>query len=242
MDHAARDKILVLFAVRLHVRGGGVRLERVLALPFLDHHERIGAVCGRSHVLYVHRRAVFDAARLREYGRAIGGKILEYCGALARLRCDDGDDVDHGFSSGFLQRRRKGTTLAGFAKAVVFGGWRGPPCQFSTMARQFCRNDSGAKIGVPASSIMSATTAPIHVSTRPTTPTISVARRLPRRPPRRSCAIVPPSSGKAGSRVRRPKPRLRMAASSSVRDKMAGASNGAPDCGASAAPLPAASQ
>lgn len=59
---------------------------------FLQHIEVPGTWLERGRI---DRGAVFDAARLGQHGRAVGGEGFEQSGALARLGGDDGDDVDH---------------------------------------------------------------------------------------------------------------------------------------------------
>jgi hypothetical protein len=50
----------------------------------------------------IDRGAVFDAAGFGEHVRPVGGEVLQHGLALAGLRGEDGDDMDHGISSGFL--------------------------------------------------------------------------------------------------------------------------------------------
>src|SRR4051794_5271331 len=97
VDHPARNQVLGLRAIRLHVRRNGMGVEVVGALPLLQHHERVGAEPGleASHTLGIHRRAVFDAAGLGMHRRHIGAERLQDFLALAGLGGDDGDDVDH---------------------------------------------------------------------------------------------------------------------------------------------------
>src|ERR1051325_6911582 len=75
---------------------GGVRLQMVEALPFLDDDKGVGAVFGAGAALGVDHRAVFDAAGLGMDRRHVGAEMPEHFVALAGFGGDDCDDVDHG--------------------------------------------------------------------------------------------------------------------------------------------------
>src|SRR5690242_5643118 len=76
-------------------------LQRVGALPLLDHDEGVGAELGleRAHALGIDRGAVLDAAPLSAHRRHVGTEVAEDLVPLAGLGGDDGDDVDHAFCS-----------------------------------------------------------------------------------------------------------------------------------------------
>src|SRR5436190_8450878 len=98
VNDAAREQLLGLRAVRGHVWRGSMGLERVHALPLLDHQERIRApvLLDRQRRIGVDRGAIFDAALLGAHRRNVGAERSEHFLALARLCGDDGDDMDHG--------------------------------------------------------------------------------------------------------------------------------------------------
>jgi len=94
VDGPASDEVPGALAIGLHVRGDGMRLQRLRALPLLDHHEGVVAEAVRA-ALGIHRGAVFDAALL---GMDLGDDLPEFLqqgGALPRLGGDQGDDMDH---------------------------------------------------------------------------------------------------------------------------------------------------
>src|SRR5712671_7021499 len=78
VDNAARDHVPGLGGVGGHVRGGGVCLQRIRALPFLDHDKSVGAELGleAADALGVDRRAIFDAALLGMNRRYVGVEFL----------------------------------------------------------------------------------------------------------------------------------------------------------------------
>src|SRR5256885_16937899 len=85
VDDAARDQLLRLRAVGGHVRRRGVRLERLQALPLLDHQERVVAalLLERSRRIGVDRGAVLDAALLGVDAGHVGAEGGEDLGAPA---------------------------------------------------------------------------------------------------------------------------------------------------------------
>ena len=115
VDDAACDPVAGFGGVSRHVRRGGVRPQRLGALPFLDHDESVGPELGlkASDPLGIDRRAIFDAALLGMHRGHIGAEFLEDRFAHAGLGGDDGDDVDHVFPL------RSGDA---FKDAVVAGG------------------------------------------------------------------------------------------------------------------------
>src|SRR6185369_12689545 len=83
-------------AVGRHVGCRGMGLQRLEALPLLDHDEAVGADLGLEAAhLGVDRRAVLDAALLRADRRDDRAELLQQRVALARLGGDVGEDVNH---------------------------------------------------------------------------------------------------------------------------------------------------
>src|SRR5262249_31540489 len=80
------------------MRRGGVRLQRVRALPFLDHDKGVGAELGlkAADAVGVDSGAVFDAAVLGVDRRHVGMKFREDRVAHSGLGGNDGNDMDHG--------------------------------------------------------------------------------------------------------------------------------------------------
>src|SRR5262245_32040031 len=123
----------------------------ILGLPLLDHHERVRTIVRGAHRLDIDRRAVLDAARLREHRGPVGGEVLQHLAALARLGGDDGDDVDHEFPPRFLNCTTE-VTRGGCETGAPFWG----PRQFSRTAFVFARSDANTSTGIPAIAITKA--------------------------------------------------------------------------------------
>src|SRR5688572_14045131 len=97
VDLPVGEELLRLSGIGGHVRGRGMRSQRLLALPLLDHHESVGAVAllELRPRLCIHCGAVLDAALLGAHRGDVGAEVLEDLVALAGLGGDDGNDVNH---------------------------------------------------------------------------------------------------------------------------------------------------
>src|SRR5215472_15408887 len=97
MDDTARDHVAGLGGIGGHVRRGGMRPQRLGALPLLDHDKGVGSKLGlkAADTLGVDRGPVFDATLLGVNRGYVGTKLLEDRLAHAGFGGDDCDDMDH---------------------------------------------------------------------------------------------------------------------------------------------------
>ena len=73
----------------------GKRAEVLEALPFLDHDEGVRTELGAGAAFGIDHRAIFDAALFGVDGRHVGAEKGENLVALAGLRRDDREHMDH---------------------------------------------------------------------------------------------------------------------------------------------------
>ena len=97
MDGAGRNQVLHTGCIGSHVTRCRVGCERLLAFPFLDHHETIRSELRQPlrPAFAVDGRSIFDTASFRAHFSKNVAERGQNRASLARLCGDNGNDVDH---------------------------------------------------------------------------------------------------------------------------------------------------
>src|SRR4051794_30012428 len=117
-----------------------MRLQRLDALPFLDHDECVRPAfrLKAAEPLRVHRRAVLDAALLGMNGRHVGPELIEDRFAQAGLCGDEGEDVDHLWRSGSVKLASGGSLCSAKLRSMRRGCLPGEAPPFRTGSGLAC--------------------------------------------------------------------------------------------------------